>query len=82
MMQRGMTMIESQEGEKSNLNNDELGINRGVELLLRKRRRKESEPKTFEVKFGKMIALFRREFHFYVEFSFDYKKKFSGERQC
>jgi hypothetical protein len=68
-------MIEDQEGEKSKLNNNELQINRGVELLLRNRRRKESKPKTFQVKFGKMISLFQREFHFFIEFNFDVKKK-------
>jgi hypothetical protein len=68
-------MTENQEGEKSKLNNSELRINRGVELLLRNRRKKESKPKTFQVKFGKMISLFRREFHFFIEFHFDIKKK-------
>ncbi len=35
----------------------------------------ESRPKTFQVKFGKMISLFRREFHFFIEFHFDVRKK-------
>jgi hypothetical protein len=74
-MHGDIVMIEDQEGEKSKLNNNELQINRGVELLLRNRRRKESKPKTFQVKFGKMISLFQREFHFFIEFNFDVKKK-------
>jgi hypothetical protein len=68
-------MINDQEGERRKLNKSEPQINRGVELLLRNRRRRESRPKTFQVKFGKMISLFRREFHFFIEFHFDVRKK-------
>ena len=68
------------EEKNNNLNNSEPEINRGVELLLRNRRKKKSEPKTFQVKFGKMISLFHREFHFFIEFHFDARKnKLSGE---
>jgi hypothetical protein len=71
-----IVMIKSQEEEKNNnLNNSEPEINRGVELLLRDRRKRESKPKIFQVKFGKMISLFHREFHFFIEFHFDTKKK-------
>ena len=68
-------MINDQGDERSKLNNSEPQINRGVELLLRNRRRKSSRPKTFQVKFGKMISLFRREFHFFIDFHFDIRKK-------
>jgi len=68
-------MINDQEGEKRKLNKDDPQINRGVELLLRNRRRKSLRPKTFQVRFGKMISLFRREFHFFIEFHFDVRKK-------
>ncbi len=69
-------MINDQEDGKSKLNKPEPQINRGVELLLRNRRKRESsKPKTFQVKFGKMISLFRREFHFFIEFHFDIRKK-------
>jgi hypothetical protein len=68
-------MIDDQEEGKSKLNKSEPQINRGVELLLRNRRRKSLEPKTFQMRFGKMISLFRREFHFYIEFHFDIRKK-------
>jgi hypothetical protein len=61
--------------KKRKLNNSDPQINRGVELLLRNRRRKSEKPKTFQVKFGKMISLFRREFHFFIEFHFDIRKK-------
>jgi hypothetical protein len=68
-------MINDREEERRKLNKSEPQINRGVELLLRNRRRKSEAPKTFQVKFGKMISLFRREFHFFIEFHFDIRKK-------
>ena len=81
-MHKNISMTRDQEEEKNKLNNDEPEINRGVELLLRNRR-KEPEPKTFQVKFGKMVSLFRREFNFYLELHLDIKKsKLSGEEKC
>jgi hypothetical protein len=74
-MPGNIIMTKDQEGEKRKLNNNELQINRGVELLLRNRRKREPKPKTFQVKFGKMISLLRREFHFYIEFHLDVRKK-------
>ena len=68
-------MINDREEEKSKLNKSGPQINRGVELLLRNRRRKSLTPKTFQVKFGKMISLFHREFHFFVEFYIDVRRK-------
>ena len=68
-------MTRDQEDEKRKLNKSELQINRGVELLLRNRRRRSEKLKTFQVKFGKMISLFRREFHFFIEFHFDVRRK-------
>jgi hypothetical protein len=74
-MPGNIVMTRDQEDERSKLNKSEPQINRGVELLLRNRRRKSLTPKTFQVKFGKMISLFRREFHFFIEFHFDIRKK-------
>ena len=74
-MPRSIVMINDQEDGKRKLNKNEPQINRGVELLLRNRRRRSEKPKTFQVKFGKMISLFRREFHFFIEFHFDVRKK-------
>jgi len=74
-MPGSIVMIKDQDDEKSKLNNNEPEINRGVELLLRNRRRRSEKPKTFQVKFGKMISLFRREFHFFIDFHFDIRKK-------
>ena len=68
-------MTSDQEDGKNKINRSEPQINRGVELLLRNRRRKSEKPKTFQVKFGKMISLFRREFHLFLEFHLDIRKK-------
>ena len=54
-------MTDDQEEEKRNLNKDKPEMNRGVELLLRNRRRKPERPKTFQVKFGKLISFWNRE---------------------
>ncbi len=68
-------MTESQEEEKRILNKSTPEMNRGVELLLRNRRRKPERPKTFQVKFGKLIALWNREIVFHINFYFDIRKK-------
>ena len=74
-MQRGIVMKEDQEDEKKDLNNDKPEINRGVELLLRNRRKKPDKPKTFQVKFGNMFSFFRREIVFHFNFYLDIRKK-------
>ena len=68
-------MTEDQEDEKKVLNNDKPELNRGVELLLRNRRKKPDPPKTFQVKFGKLIALWNREIIFHLNFYLDIRKK-------
>ena len=69
-------MTENQEEEKKDLNkNEPLEINRGVELLLRNRRKKPDKPKTFQVKFGKLISLWNREIVFHFNFYLDIRKK-------
>ena len=75
-MQRGINMIEDQEEEKKDLNKDKpLEINRGIELLLRNRRKKPDRPKTFQVKFGKLVSLWNREIVFHFNFYLDVRKK-------
>ena len=75
-MQRGIVMTEDREDEKKDLNKDKpLEINRGVELLLRNRRRKPEAPKTFQIKFGNMFSFFRREIVFHFNFYLDIRKK-------
>ncbi len=69
-------MTEDQEDAKKDLNKDKpLEINRGVELLLRNRRRKPDPPKTFQIKFGNMFSFFRREIVFHFNFYLDIRKK-------
>ena len=64
-----------QEDQKSTLNKDKpLEINRGVELLLRNRRKKPEKPKTFQVKFGKLISLWNREIVFHINLYLDIRK--------
>jgi len=67
-------MTENQEERKRPLNNDKPQMNRGVELLLRNRRRVE-KPKTFQVKFGKLIAIWNTEIVFHFNFYLDIRKK-------
>ena len=75
-MQRGIVMTEDREDAKKDLNKDEsLEINRGVELLLRNRRRKPEAPKTFQVKFGNLFSFFSREIVFHFNFYLDIRKK-------
>ena len=74
-MQRGIVMTEDQEDEKKDLNNDKPEINRGVELLLRNRRKKPDKPKTFQVKFGNLFSFFSREIVFHFNFYLDIRKK-------
>lgn len=74
-MRRGIKMTRDQEDGKSPLNKDEsLKMNRGFELLLRNKKRRE-KPKTFQVKFEKMVSFLKREFHFFLDIQFDVRKK-------
>lgn len=76
MTQRGIKMINDLEENEESLNKDNESpkMNRGFELLLRNKKRREP-PKTFQVKFGKMVSFFRREFHFFLDIQFDIRKK-------
>ena len=61
-----MSKKENEEGKKSS----ELQINKGVELMLRnKNKARRVIPKTFQVTFGKMVALWNREIHIFFDFS-------------
>ena len=68
-------MTEDLEDEKKSLNKDTTEINRGVELLLRNRRSKPEKLKTFQIKFGNLIALWNREIVFHFNFYLDIRKK-------
>ena len=67
-------MTENLEDEEKFLNNPEPTLNKGVELLLR-RRNKPDPLKTFQVKFGNLIALWNREIVFHLNFYIDIRKK-------
>ena len=67
-------MTGDQEGAAKDLNNDKPEINKGVELLLRNRRKKPEAPKTFQVKFGKLISLWNREIVFHINVYLDIRK--------
>ena len=75
-MRGGIVVTEDQEDAKKDLNKHKpLEINRGVELLLRNRRRKPDKPKTFQVKFGNLFSFFNREIVFHFNFYLDIRKK-------
>ena len=74
MMHGGINVTENLEDEEKSLNNPEPTLNKGVELLLR-RRNKPDPPKTFQVKFGNLIALWNREIVFHLNFYLDIRKK-------
>ena len=74
-MQKSIVMTDDLDAVKSNLNRSDTHINRGVELLLRNRRREPEPPKTFQIKFGKMVSFFRREIVVHLNFYLDIRKK-------
>ena len=68
-------MTKDQEDAKKDLNKDKpLEINRGIELLLRNRRKNPERPKTFQVKFGKLVSLWNREIVFHINVYLDIRK--------
>ena len=74
-MHGGINVTEDQAEEKKDLNNDKPEINRGVELLLRRKKETPEKPKTFQVKFGNLISLWNREIVFHLNFYLDIRKK-------
>lgn len=56
-------------------NGPDLQINKGVELMLRNKTKKEERSKTFQIRFGKMVSLFRRQLVISLDFSLDIKKE-------
>jgi hypothetical protein len=77
-MPEDMNEKNNQEKEESSLNKREsnpIPVNRGVELLLRNRRRKPEPSKTFQIKFGNLVSFFKREIVFHFNFYLDIRKK-------
>jgi hypothetical protein len=73
-----IAMTENQEDGRGQLNkpDESVDINRGFELMLRHRsRREEPKPRTFGIMFGKVISLLNREIHFHFELKFGIIKK-------
>ena len=79
MMPKGMDKKDNPKREESSSLNkperDSIPVNRGVELLLRNRRRKPEPPKTFQIKFGNMVSFMKREIVFHFNFYLDIRKK-------
>ena len=77
-MPEGTNEKNNQEKEESSLNKLEsnpIPVNRGVELLLRNRRRRPEPPKTFQIKFGNLVSFFKREIVFHFNFYLDIRRK-------
>ena len=70
-------MTKDREGEKRKLNNLDLRVNRGFELMINESNMGDnsSKPKTFQIRFGKMLSLFSREMHINFDFYFNIIKK-------
>jgi hypothetical protein len=71
----GSTVMTRDQADERKLNKTEPQINRGFELMLRNRRSKPEPPKSFQLKFGKMVSLFRREIVLHLNFYIDIRKK-------
>ena len=59
-----------------------LEINKGVELMLQNKKlanQRRPIPKTFQVTFGKMVALWNREIHIFFDFSVLIRKQILEE---
>ena len=72
-MLKDIVMIDDLDGEEKILNKPDPHLNRGVELLLRNRRKVEP-PKTFQIRFGNMVSLFKRDIVFHFNFYLDIRK--------
>ena len=68
--------IEKSNNSGINKREQDHDIDRGFEFMLRKKKGRDQQdrPKTFHIKFGKMVSLFKREIHVYLNFSLDIKK--------
>ena len=82
-MQGDIIMTSDQEGGKKQINSvestqsDNVVINRGFELMLRHRSRREKKPKerSFSINVEKIISILKREINFRFEFSLFITKK-------
>ena len=64
------------EKEKPVVKPPDLEINKGVELMLRNKKKiVRREPKSFEIKFAKVVSFFKREIRIFFNFSLDIRKQ-------
>jgi len=67
---------DQEEGGKllNKLSSEEATIDRGFELMIRNKKRREDKP-TYRLRFGNVMSLFNREWRLTFDFTFDIKKK-------
>jgi len=67
---------DQEEGGKllNKLSSEEVTIDRGFELMIRNKKRREDTP-TYRLRFGNVMSLFNREWRLTFDFTFDIKKK-------
>ena len=72
-----LNSLESSKGLPDPLNTSNIHFDRGVELILRGGRKK---PKTFQIKFDRLLNFFKREIEIKFAFSLNVKKLPSGDK--
>ena len=67
---------DQEEGGKllNKLSSEEVSIDRGFELMIRNKNKREDKP-TYRLRFGNVMSLFNREWSLTFDFTFDIKKK-------
>ena len=66
--------MNEQKKQGNHIRKEKLPLNRGVELILRKKNQPQPKHNVLLLKFGKLLSLFRREITLYFEFSIDIRK--------
>lgn len=66
--------MRKQRKQENHTEREKLPLNRGVELILRKKDQPQPKHNVLLLKFGKLISLFKREITVYFEFSIDIRK--------
>ena len=66
--------MRKQRKQESHIQREKLPLNRGVELILRKKSQLQPKHNVLLLKFGKLLSLFKREITVYFEFSLDIRK--------
>ena len=66
--------MRNQREPENHIRKEKLPLNRGVELILRKKNLSQPKHNVLLLKFGKLLSLFKREITVYFEFSLDVRK--------